>query len=378
MGLVMNDLSAFVRRDHRVDPIALAPSPARRVDAAPVTPSGLRGLLSPDAVRSGYAPRSELVDAVFNRGLALLILALASPLMAFIWLTLRLSSRDPVLYRGARIGKDGVPFDILKFRTLALHAQSTLARRTLPRRTSLETRLGSYLRKSRLDELPQLLNILRGEMVFFGPRPVREEMLPVYRAQVPDLDIRFTVRPGLLGLTQALMPHSAGKRDRGRFNAMCCRAPVHYGFVLSFAARVGWHVLRRGAASAIEALRDLRSPLGAHTFLRSGFVTGRDMTLEVRMPDGGIVQAGLVGMSDEVVQFVSTLPVTPGPYRMHLRKRLRRGRHAAVTVDAEVRTVGPIGLGQSGFVGFAVYDVISEASRYRIERYFLDQTVIPA
>ncbi|RVV98470.1 sugar transferase [Mesobaculum littorinae] len=376
------------------DPVSSHPLPAaplRRDPAEPLWPAGrarasgrpdpssgaCRGLLSPAAVRSGYLPRHERLDAALNRTLAALLLVAAAPLFLLLYLLCRTTCGGPVFYAGTRLGKDRRPFRILKFRTLDAGAAKLTAHGTLPKHTTIETTLGSYLRKTRMDELPQLVNILRGEMVFFGPRPVRPEIEHIYAVTDPAHAGRFRVRPGLVGLSQALMPHGTPKKVRGRFNRMCCAAPIRYGALSLFLARVGLWVVLRSIASLAEAIRELRSPVGAHTWLRSGFRRLRNVRVEGEQ-DGRRLTAALCGVSDEVIQMVTTLPPKEGPARLEILARRRHGRQLRIAVEAEIRAVYPMGVGQSGFIAYATYTVPSDYTRYRIERYLLDLSVLPA
>lgn len=334
-----------------------------------------RGLLSAAQVRSGYIPRNPTLDAVLNRGAALVLLIAVAPIFMAVWLVLRLSSMAPVFYRGARLGKDGQIFHILKFRTLHMGTQRKLTSKTLPKRTQMETRIGSYLRQSRIDELPQLINILRGDMVFFGPRPIRPEMLPIYQVEAPGFEARFAVRPGLIGYAQALMPHSATKRLRGRFNAMCCAAPIRYGHVALFCAAVGLSVLRKTFGIVFQLIGALTSPLGRHVFLRSGFAHQKGATIEIGADGTG--SGALVSLSDEILQFVTTLPVALGPTQVEIARKRRDGRMVRLTLNAEVKAVMPVGLGQSGFAGYAQITALTKYQQFRLERYFLGQTVLP-
>ncbi len=335
-----------------------------------------RGLLSAVTVQSGYLPGNPLLDNLFNRGLAALCLLFTAPMFLLIWGMLKLEG-GPAFYAGKRLGKGGKPFDILKFRTLEVGAQKRLSSGTLPKRSRLETRLGSYLRKSRVDELPQLINILKGDMVFFGPRPVRPELVHIYRAESDGFEKRFLVRPGLVGLSQALLPHAASKRLRGRFNAMCCAAPVRYGFLMRFVALVGLSVLRRAFSAVAEAVRAALSPTGRFTFLRSGFARLRDVDAQIETRDGP--QTGAVcAMSDEVLQIILTRPVQMGETRVVLSRKLRSGRLTRLDLAVRVERVESLGIGQPGFVAFATFAPRSAYQRYRLERYFLDQSVLPS
>jgi lipopolysaccharide/colanic/teichoic acid biosynthesis glycosyltransferase len=154
-----------------------------------------------------YRPRP--VDLVL-RGLDIVIagfaLLLASPLLGLISITVRLTSGRPVLYRGRRVGRAGRIFTMYKFRTLKPDAETRLGPylgEELTRRTQDEfTRVGRILRGSQLDELPQLWNVLRGDMSIVGPRPIRPAFFEELCEQIPQYWQRLVVRPGLTGFAQ--------------------------------------------------------------------------------------------------------------------------------------------------------------------------------
>ncbi|APX89005.1 hypothetical protein BV394_04080 [Brevirhabdus pacifica] len=335
-----------------------------------------RGLLSGRELRSGYLPRNEMLDQVLNRGLAAFLILSTMPLFLTITAIILLSGSRQIFYSGTRIGRYGVPFQILKFRTLDPSAAKATSNGTLPKRTQLETSVGSYLRSSRMDELPQLINILRGEMVFFGPRPTRPELAAQYAAEAPGNELRFLVRPGLTGLAQALMTHQTPKRVRARFNSMCCRTHINYPRMAGFVFLVGLNVLIKGVLTLFSALRDAGSPVGSHRWLYSGFAKPRNATVNIETPEGPVAGA-LGGMSDEVLQFATTQPLAPGDYSMELVRKRRGGRRTRVRITAHIKSVMPMGIGLSGYAHFATYSIPSPLGRYRIERYFLDLAVIP-
>jgi lipopolysaccharide/colanic/teichoic acid biosynthesis glycosyltransferase len=132
---------------------------------------------------------------------------LTSPLMLAIGVALKLSSpRAPVLYRGWRVGRGGHLFQMLKFRSLAPDAEIRLGPYLGPQLTELTLRemswIGRPLRASRLDELPQLFNVLRGEMSVVGPRPIRPTFFGELCEEIPEYWQRLVVRPGISGLAQ--------------------------------------------------------------------------------------------------------------------------------------------------------------------------------
>ena len=135
-----------------------------------------------------------------------LLLILTSPFIALISLAVLLTSGRPILYRGERVGKDGKIFEMLKFRTLRPGAEERLGPYLGPElveRTRAETtRLGGRLRAMQLDELPQLWNVLRGDMSLVGPRPIRPRFFEQLASELPAYWQRLVVRPGLTGFAQ--------------------------------------------------------------------------------------------------------------------------------------------------------------------------------
>jgi len=136
-------------------------------------------------------------DILFS-ALALLIL---SPLMLVIAAAVKLSSRGPVLYRQERMGMDGAVFSILKFRTMRTDAEMGGARMATAA-DDRRTGLGSFLRRTSLDELPQLLNVLRGDMSLVGPRPERPVFIEEFKRQIPKYHLRHKVKAGITGWAQ--------------------------------------------------------------------------------------------------------------------------------------------------------------------------------
>jgi lipopolysaccharide/colanic/teichoic acid biosynthesis glycosyltransferase len=160
------------------------------------------------AVAHEFEPRP--VDAIL-RALDLVVAGLAvvvaAPLSAAILVALKLSApRTPALYRGPRVGRGGHLFQMLKFRTLAPDAEQRLGPFLGAELTELTTqevtRVGAFLRASKLDELPQLYNVLRGEMSLVGPRPIRPAFFVSLCEEIPQYWQRLVVRPGLTGFAQ--------------------------------------------------------------------------------------------------------------------------------------------------------------------------------
>lgn len=170
-------------------------------------------------------------------GAALLLVALA-PVMAAIALLVRIALGRPVMFRQLRAGRGGAPFAVLKFRTLRDGPGDDAARMT---------RTGRVLRALALDELPQLVNVLRGEMSLVGPRPLPMDYVPLY---APRQALRLRVRPGLAGLAQAAGRNAVGWAERLELDARYAEAPPRLWRDLSLLLRCAALALTgRGAAA---------------------------------------------------------------------------------------------------------------------------------
>src|SRR3954469_12102219 len=159
------------------------------------------------AIAHAYEPRP--VDRAL-RGIDLVIaggvLLLASPVLLLFAAAIRLTSGRPILYRGARVGQAGRVYQMYKFRTLAADAESRLSPFYGPelsvKTRDEETRLGRVMRVTQLDELPQLFNVIKGDMSIVGPRPIRPVFFERLCEQIPAYWQRLVLRPGLTGFAQ--------------------------------------------------------------------------------------------------------------------------------------------------------------------------------
>jgi sugar transferase (PEP-CTERM system associated) len=140
-------------------------------------------------------------------------LVLAVPLMAVIALLVKLASRGPVLYHQTRVGQHGRYFTVHKFRSMVTDAEAGTGAVWAQRNDSRITPVGRVLRRTRLDELPQLWNVLRGDMSLVGPRPERPEFVQSLTDQIPFYGQRHVVRPGLTGWAQVRYTYGASVED---------------------------------------------------------------------------------------------------------------------------------------------------------------------
>jgi lipopolysaccharide/colanic/teichoic acid biosynthesis glycosyltransferase len=150
------------------------------------------------------------LKALFDFVTALMLLPVILPAMAGIALAIRFDSKGPVLFRQRRIGQAGQPFPMLKFRTMAhREAGGGIEQVITSDGDARITRVGARLRRARLDELPQIFNILAGQMSWIGPRPEAEALSAYYTGQIPFYRYRHVVRPGISGWAQVNQGHVA-------------------------------------------------------------------------------------------------------------------------------------------------------------------------
>jgi Undecaprenyl-phosphate glucose phosphotransferase len=133
---------------------------------------------------------------------AMVALGLTFPLMAIISLLIKITSPGPVLYRQKRVGLDGRSFEIIKFRTMNINAESETGPVWAQLGDARCTGIGKILRQTSLDELPQFWNVLKGEMSIVGPRPERPEFIQQFREQFPQYNLRHTMKAGITGWAQ--------------------------------------------------------------------------------------------------------------------------------------------------------------------------------
>ena len=167
---------------------------------------------------AGLTLGQRLCKRTLDLVLTLVALIPAAPVMALVALFIRLEDGGPVFYRQKRMTQNGREFDILKFRSMIPNAEkysgAVLASENDPR----ITKVGRFIRATRLDELPQLLNILKGDMSIVGPRPERREIAERYRQELPEFDYRLKVPGGLTGYAQIYGKYNTTPADKLRLD----------------------------------------------------------------------------------------------------------------------------------------------------------------
>lgn len=158
------------------------------------------------------AAERRRIKRLMDLAVAVLCLALLAPVMAAIALLVKLTSRGPALFRQERLGLHREPYSLLKFRTMRVDAEKD-GPRWADKHDNRTTPVGKVLRRLRLDEIPQFLNVARGEMSLIGPRPERRHFVEVLEKEIPYYDLRFAVRPGMTGWAQVNFPYGNSVED---------------------------------------------------------------------------------------------------------------------------------------------------------------------
>jgi len=173
--------------------------------------------LYPSWLVFGQGFRRSATFMLIRRALSVIIsligLVLALPLIPFIMLAIRLDSPGPIFYTQTRVGKNGRLFKVVKFRTMRQDAEVANGPQWAGNGDPRVTRVGKFLRSSRLDEIPQMWCVLKGDMAFVGPRPERPELIKLYSKDIPYYGVRHMVRPGLTGWAQIRYKYGSTVED---------------------------------------------------------------------------------------------------------------------------------------------------------------------
>lgn len=175
--------------------------------------------IKPPSLSAGELFTKRLIDVVVS----LVIIIITSPILLLLFIIIPLTSKGGPLYRQERIGKNGTTYILYKFRSMILNAERksgpVLAMEEDPR----VTLVGKFLRATRLDELPQLFNVLKGDMSLVGPRPERPFFTKQFTEELPNYMYRVAVKPGITGLAQVMAKYSTDAEEKLRYDLMYIR-----------------------------------------------------------------------------------------------------------------------------------------------------------
>lgn len=336
----------------------------------------------PDTLGAEPAGGGSLGDRVA----AVLILLALSPILLMLAAVVATTIGRPVLYRGERLGKDRAAFMVYKFRTLPKGIQGRLGTQLFSEQEEILPVLARFMRDTRLDELPQLFNVVRGEMRFFGPRPERREVYERYGRGHPDYELRFQTAPGLFGVSQLLTPHSSPKRLRARLDRRYLASGKRVG--ARFTVYAALALFRQLAVAGTRylwqnavLLKFIRSKQEKRRQLR---VVHDQATIQLIDParTPHLIIGRIVDMNREYIRarFDGPLPwsfVTTHNSRVSIRRgRGARSRTKTARCHAHVERQLSNAHGQP-IEYLIAYSADTALNRYIVDQYFLDQAIVP-
>lgn len=174
-----------------------------------------------------YSPSPDylIVKRALDIILSLLALIITSPLMAVVALIIRLQDGGTAFYKQTRLTKNGKTFELIKFRSMRMDAEKDGVARLSAKNDDRITPVGQFIRSTRIDELPQFINILKGEMSIVGPRPERPEIHEEYCRELPDFDLRLQAKAGLTGYAQIYGKYNTTPYDKLQMDLMYMAHP---------------------------------------------------------------------------------------------------------------------------------------------------------
>ncbi|MEZ9852153.1 exopolysaccharide biosynthesis polyprenyl glycosylphosphotransferase [Vibrio breoganii] len=184
---------------------------------------GRYGYMEAEILHSGYFlhqksfsilthQRNKVIKRIIDLGSAISLLILSLPISLVTMIAIKLESPGPVFFKQKRTGLFNKEFEVIKFRSMRNDAEKNGAQ-WATKNDARVTKIGAFIRKTRIDELPQLINVLKGEMSMVGPRPEREVFIETLEKSIPYYRFRHAVKPGITGLAQVRYPYGASLED---------------------------------------------------------------------------------------------------------------------------------------------------------------------
>ncbi len=338
--------------------------------------------------RRVYRQAGFLFSSVMEKLLAAVFLLIASPLFIVLPIIIKLQDGGQVFYVSRRLGQYKRPYNMYKFRSLTLDAEQKIGGQFLHHKHNVETPVGKFIRETRLDEIPQLINVLLGHMQLLGPRPERPSLYMEQCAHIPGYDKRFNFKPGLFGYSQIFTPHSTPKRIRTFIDNRYIEANENIGFVTVWTIWVMAYLFQRLARRALRVLRerlflrwkiaqpiDRRAlkriwPRGVHTEIENHEKTANPVKLRL----GDINHDSLLLFSSECL---SDKPALQLRFDIIIPARTsKRVKTKSARIEGSIRQLKEINENPVGYVYVLDYTAISPLNRYLVDKYLLKDSIV--
>lgn len=336
------------------------------------------------SLQGGYFRTAHAINRAVNCVLALVLMVICAPLGLLISLLILWRDGRPVFYHGIRLGLHKQPFVIYKFRTLMPDAEQIIGAQLLASRHKLVTPLGKFLRDTRLDELPQLYNILRGDIDFIGPRPERPEIYEHICSHIRDYDLRFEVSPGLIGYSQLFTPHNTPKRIRTLIDNRLVRRKQILLWDIYAIAFTGVIVLKTTLVKIVTGFYHAFLATGLFRLYREKRELERVRQRGARVyywcgdgPPPAPAECELVDINEEAFLMRSSSPLgtpAPGSFKLEIDLGRRRGRMRRKRCRCKGELFREIKNG-NGFEYVVRFEPVSPLNYYMAHQYFLRESI---
>lgn len=320
----------------------------------------------------GFRPKYPMIHRAWNIAVSLLILVFVLPVFAILILLVLIRSGRPVFYVGERIGKGGIPFNMFKFRTLETDVERKIGASVIAEDSGLITPLGKVLRDSRLDELPQLINVLRGDMNLIGPRPVRRVICEENMKKIKNYEVRFRVKPGLLGHTQVFVPHGTYKTIRARYNNVLVNRDT------SLLGEAAFVIFAAIISMKLVSKRTLKTVKPAKSLTTVNEEENRNVDFALASANSGDSDTATTEpVTIEMINSKNLVIVSPSALHERLVSgnisvRKLKGGIVHVAIIAHVQNSMSVSANKQGsYCYHATYHTISDFGRYMVDRYVL-------
>ncbi len=336
----------------------------------------------------GYRHASEAFNRFFVILFSSVLLLCALPILLLTALSILVLDGRPLFYSGVRLGRNKVPFRMYKFRTLVVDAQPRIGAElftpSLSSNRELLTRSGKFLRDTRLDEIPQLFNVLRGDMDILGPRPERPEIYEKFCRQIKGYDRRFSVLPGLIGYSQIFTPHSAPKRLRylvdNKFLVFRHRYSIEFVLVVAATVMLFIRFLHKLFVAAGGTLNNLLHRRREKRILYRN--RPKDAVVHLTRADGIPVEGILKDINEEALLVLAPAAVGTGTLQLQLVTAtrnwygfmVRKTAYGTGEIIHEARS-------EAGWFPYRYvirYHPATPRNAYIIHQYFLDSSILSA